>query len=152
MLAHIDTRGLRLHSRIPFPLNLLGSKYEYVAMKVPGHLTDAEWIYRSRTAVPHAACRRVTSSKKRDRMFSRGYHHAVIDPELCVGPEACSLDRRSRCFFAAIEVRDGKAYADAGKCHGCGRRFLYCPSGAAQPVRREHHDIAYCAPDLLGYE
>jgi len=277
-IAHIDTRGLRLHSRIPFPLNLLGSKYEYVLMKALGYITDADWIYRFRIGRhvvdrlanrvvlpiirgevitpgevehmlgrleeeghvmalgicecrhgeknmesglvdgidPNCTCvmigdwgkghlsvyprfyRRMQAGELADRarfwhergrvltawgigtehgflvsychcnpaycvplrnqikrgnqVFSRGYHYAVIDPEHCQGSQACSFKCITRCFFQAIEERGDKAYVDAERCHGCGQCFLYCPSGAAQAVRRENHDIAYCAPDILGYD
>ena len=46
--AHVDSRGFRLHSRIPFPLDIIGSRYEHVLMKLLGMMTDAEWIYRHR--------------------------------------------------------------------------------------------------------
>jgi NAD-dependent dihydropyrimidine dehydrogenase PreA subunit len=46
--GHINTRGFRLHSRIPFPLNIIGSRYEHVLMGLLGKMTDAEWIYRHR--------------------------------------------------------------------------------------------------------
>ncbi len=49
MIAHLD-HGTRLHARIPFPFNVMGSKYEYVLMKVLGKLTDMDWIYRHRAA------------------------------------------------------------------------------------------------------
>jgi len=51
-----------------------------------------------------------------------------------------------------IGERDGKAYVDKERCHGCGQCFLYCPPGAAKALRREHHHMTYCAPDLLGYD
>lgn len=46
-VAHVD-HGLRLHSRIPFPFNILGSRYEYLVMKALGWMTDADWLYRHR--------------------------------------------------------------------------------------------------------
>ncbi|WP_458012803.1 hypothetical protein [Candidatus Solincola sp.] len=46
-VAHVD-HGLRLHARIPFPFNIVGSKYEYLVMKVLGKMTDADWLYRYR--------------------------------------------------------------------------------------------------------
>jgi NAD-dependent dihydropyrimidine dehydrogenase PreA subunit len=276
--AHIDARGLRMHSRIPFPLNLLGSRYEYVLMKTLGYLTDADWIYRSRTgrflvdklanrvvlpvihgevitpdevermldrlekeghtmalgicecrhgekkletelvdgvdanytcvmigdwgeghlsAYPHFY-RRVEAAelaekarfwhergrvltawglgtahgflvsychcrpdycvplrnqlKRGNNVFSRGYSYAVIDAEVCTGPSRCPFDCASKCYFQAIYESGGKAQVDPVRCHGCGQCFIYCPAGAARPVRREHHDMAYCAPDLLGYD
>lgn len=278
LTAHIDSRGLRLHSRIPFPLNVIGSKYEYVLMKVLGYLTDADWIYRFRLGSyivdrlanrvvlplihgeviapdelehmlhrlereghtmalgicecrhgenniekeltdgvdPNYTCvmigdwgkghlsvypglyREVTAdelvetarfwhergriltgwglgtahgflasychcrpeycvplrnqTKRGNKVFSRGYSHAVVDPELCIGPQKCPFDCASRCYFGAIRERDGKAHVDPELCYGCAQCWLYCPSGAARPERREHHDMVYCAPDLLGYE
>ncbi|MBN2028489.1 MAG: 4Fe-4S binding protein [Actinobacteria bacterium] len=278
MLAHIDSRGLRLHARIPFPLNVIGSKYEYVLMKVLGYMTDADWIYRFRIGSylvdklanrvvlplihgevitpdeleymlyrlereghtmalgicecrhgennltkemvdgqdPNYTCvmigdwgkghlsvypelyRSVTADelvetarfwhergriltgwglgtahgflasychckpeycvplrnqiKRGNKVFSRGYSYAVVDPELCMGPDKCSFDCSSRCYFDAIVERDGKAHVDPELCYGCGQCFLYCPSGAVQAQRREHSDIVFCAPDLLGYE
>ncbi len=47
MIAHLD-HGRRHHARIPFPFNILGSKYEHVLMKILGKLTDMDWIYRHR--------------------------------------------------------------------------------------------------------
>ena len=47
MIAHLH-HGVRLHARIPFPFNILGSRYEYVLMKILGKLTDMDWIYRHR--------------------------------------------------------------------------------------------------------
>jgi NAD-dependent dihydropyrimidine dehydrogenase PreA subunit len=278
MLAHIDSRGLRLHARIPFPLNVIGSKYEYVLMKVLGYMTDAEWIYRFRIGSylvdklanrvvlplihgevitldelehmlyrlereghtmalgicecrhgenhlekemvdgvdPNYTCvmigdwgkghlsvypqyyRSVTTAelvekarfwhergriltawgigtahgflvsychckpeycvplrnqmKRGNKVFSRGYKYAVVDPELCMGPDKCPFDCSTRCYFGAIEKSGGKAHIDPELCYGCGQCFLYCPSGAVQALRREHSDIVYCAPDLLGYE
>jgi len=277
-IAHIDSRGLRLHSRIPYPLNVLGSKYEYVLMKTLGYLTDKEWVYRFQigrsivgwlanrvvlplihgevitpqevehmvsrleregqvialgicecrhgennmasemvdgidpnytcvmigdwgrghlSAYPHfyrriearelveragfwhergriltgwgfttahgflvsychcdpAYCVPLRNQMKRgNEVFSKGYSYAVVDAELCMGPGACSFDCSSHCYFGAIAEREGKAYVDKERCHGCGQCFLYCPPGAAKALRREHHHMTYCAPDLLGYD
>jgi len=47
IVAHLD-HGMRMHSSIPFPFNILGSKYEYVLMRILGRMTDADWLYRYR--------------------------------------------------------------------------------------------------------
>lgn len=47
MIAHLH-HGARLHARIPFPFNIVGSRYEYVLMKILGKLTDMDRIYRHR--------------------------------------------------------------------------------------------------------
>jgi NAD-dependent dihydropyrimidine dehydrogenase PreA subunit len=278
LVAHIDSRGLIMHSKIPFPLNVIGSRYEYVLMKTLGYLTDAEWIYRFRAGRylvdrlanrvvlplihgevitpgelqhmlerlgaeghtmalgicecrhgenniekelvegvdPNYTCvmigdwgtghlsaypgyyRRVTAAelalkarfwhergriltgwgvgtahgfivsychcrpeycvplrnqiKRGNKVFSRGYNYAVVDPDLCLGTAKCPILCASRCYFGAIGESDGKAYIDPELCFGCGQCFIYCPAGAASAVRREHHELTYCAPDLLGYE
>ena len=87
-----------------------------------------------------------------NEVFSKGYSYAVVDAEVCTGPGACSFDCSSRCYFGAVGEREGKAYVDGERCHGCGQCFLYCPEGAAKALRREHHRMAYCSPDLLGYD
>jgi NAD-dependent dihydropyrimidine dehydrogenase PreA subunit len=277
LFAHIDSRGLRLHSKIPFPLNIIGSKYEYVLMRTLGRMTDAEWIYRhnlsrgfvdwlankvviplihgevmtpeelrhlvhlleeeghtlalgmcecrhgegnwedglvdgtdpNRTCVmigdwgkghlysyPHdyrqasaeeladlarfwhergriltgwgartvhgflgsychcmpQYCVPLRNQLKRgNQVFYHGYNYAVVDPELCDGPDNCAFNCASRCFFGAIREKDGKAFVDIEKCFGCGQCFLYCPTGAAKSVKREGYEMPFCAPDLLGY-
>ena len=45
MLAHLDHSGKRAHQRIPFPLDIIGSRCEYLLMKALGWMTDAEWLY-----------------------------------------------------------------------------------------------------------
>ena len=276
-VAHIDSRGLRLHSKIPFPLNIIGSKYEYVLMKVLGKMTDAEWIYRHRLSksfvdwlanrvvlplihgevmtpreVEHLVyrleeeghtmamgiceCRhgennledslqdgydpnytcvmigdwgrghlytypqyyrqasahelaekarfwhergRVLTGwgyktnhgfivsychclpqycvpfrnqlKRGNKVFYHGYHYAVVDPELCHGPVDCSWNCAAHCHFDAIHEKDGKAWVDTEECYGCGQCYMYCPTGAAEAVKREGYEMPFCAPDLLGY-
>jgi len=48
LLAHVGHGGKRLHQNIPFPLDILGAKYEYLVMKALGWLNDTEWLYRHR--------------------------------------------------------------------------------------------------------
>ena len=47
-VAHLDHGGKLMHQRIPFPLDVLGARYEYLLMKALGRLTDADWLYRHR--------------------------------------------------------------------------------------------------------
>ena len=46
MPAHLDHSGKRYHHHIPFPLDIIGAKYEYLLMKTLGWMTDKEWLYR----------------------------------------------------------------------------------------------------------
>jgi ferredoxin len=48
LFAHVGHEGTRLHQRIPFPLDILGAKYEYQVMKALGWLNDTDWLYRFR--------------------------------------------------------------------------------------------------------
>ena len=48
MFAHVGHEGTRLHQRIPFPLDILGARYEYLVMKALGWLNDTDWLYRFR--------------------------------------------------------------------------------------------------------
>ena len=73
-VGHIDSRGFRLHSRIPFPLNIIGAKYEYVLMRLLSKMTDAEWIYRHRLS-------RWTVDKLADRVVIPLVHGEVMTPE-----------------------------------------------------------------------
>lgn len=71
-LAHLN-HGMRVHSRIPFLFNILGSKYEYVLMKVLGKMTDADWLYRNR-----ATARAV--DKLANRVVLPLIHGEVLEP------------------------------------------------------------------------
>ncbi len=44
--AHVTGSGDRLHQHIPFPLDVLGAKYEYLIMKLLGIMTNTDWLYR----------------------------------------------------------------------------------------------------------
>lgn len=46
--AHLDHGGTSMHQQIPFPLDIIGSRYEYLLMKILGFMTDADWLYRYR--------------------------------------------------------------------------------------------------------
>jgi len=50
LLGHVDSTGKRLHQHIPFPLDILGAKYEYLMMRALGFLTDREFFYSNRFA------------------------------------------------------------------------------------------------------
>ncbi len=275
MLAHLDHSGKRLHHHIPFPLDIIGAKYEYLLMKTLGWMTDKEWLYRHGAvkgfvdwlanhvllpiihgevltpdelenlirqlenegvvmavgicecrhgennidpelvdgADPNYTCvmigdwgkghlynypslyKRVGADeliekarfwhargrvldawglidshgfvvsychclpeycvplrnqiKRGTRVFAPGNSYAVHDPARCLGPDKCDWDCTRRCYFGAIEVRDGKAVCDPSKCHGCGQCFVYCPAGAATSVRKKDYELTYCSPDLL---
>ena len=83
--------------------------------------------------------------KRGNRPFQPGYSYAVIDPAACAGVDECSRRCPERCYFGAIETRDGKAVSDPYLCHGCGQCFTYCPSGAAKAVRKEGYELTFCA-------
>jgi NAD-dependent dihydropyrimidine dehydrogenase PreA subunit len=46
LVGHINHDGYRLHQSIPFPLDVIGARYEHRLMGVLGKLTDADWLYR----------------------------------------------------------------------------------------------------------
>ncbi len=48
MFAHVSESGNRMHQHIPFPLSILGPKYEYMIMKLLGIMSDTNWLYRFR--------------------------------------------------------------------------------------------------------
>ena len=48
MFAHVSESGNRMHQHIPFPLSILGPKYEYMMMKLLGIMSDTNWLYRFR--------------------------------------------------------------------------------------------------------
>lgn len=50
LIAHVNSMGNRLHQRIPFPLDIIGSRNEHRLMRVLGKMTDADWIYEHRTS------------------------------------------------------------------------------------------------------
>jgi ferredoxin len=47
------------------------------------------------------------------------------------------------CPVKAIEVRDGKAFADQVKCIGCGQCVSHCPAGAIKLVQRAKYAKMY---------
>ncbi len=275
MLAHLDHSGRRAHQHIPFPLDIIGARYEFLLMKVLGWLTDQDWLYGhkvTRAALdwtayrlvlpaihgevltpaeienlvrnledegmlmavgicecrhgennidgelvegvdPNYTCvmigdwgkghlynypsmyRRVGADEliekarfwhERGRVlnawgmfdshgfvvsychclpdycvplrnqlrrgtsvFLPGTSYAVHDADRCLGPGECPVDCTTRCYFGAIEVRDGKAVSDPSKCLGCGQCFVYCPNGAASPRRKEGFELVFCPPDLI---
>jgi len=51
---------------------------------------------------------------------------AKVDPEKCVGCEACV----AACPVEAIAIADGKAAVDEGTCIECGACVGECPSEA----------------------
>ncbi|MBC7230269.1 MAG: 4Fe-4S binding protein [Actinobacteria bacterium] len=124
MIAHLD-HGTRLHARIPFPFNIVGSKYEYVLMKVLGKLTDMDWIYRHRIT-------RSLVDTLANRAVLPLIHGEVLNPDEVVN------------MVSRLE-------ADEDRCHGCAQCQAYCPNGAVRLVPRAGHSLSYCPPDLLGY-
>jgi len=87
--------------------------------------------------------------KRGNQVFFPGYRCAVVDPELCVGPDHCEHNCPERCFFGAIKVVNSKARVDPAHCHGCGQCFTYCPTGAATSFARKGHQLRFCPPDLV---
>ncbi|MBC7253730.1 MAG: hypothetical protein H5T72_07160 [Actinobacteria bacterium] len=71
-VAHLDN-GMRMHSRIPFPFNILGNKYEYVLMGILGWMTDADWLYRYRVTAWMV-------DKLANRVVLPLIHGEVLDP------------------------------------------------------------------------
>lgn len=47
LTGHVDSRGSRFHQKIPFPFDLIGSRFEHNLMGILGKMTDAEWLYRN---------------------------------------------------------------------------------------------------------
>lgn len=45
-VGHVNRQGHSLHQRIPFPLDIIGSRFENNLMAVLGRLTDTDWLYR----------------------------------------------------------------------------------------------------------
>ncbi len=274
-IAHVNRKGLSLHQKIPFPLDVMGSRLEYLIMKLLGKLTDAEWLYRNditKNAVNWLANRvviplihgEVVTPEEIERIVRRleeeghtialglcecrhgekrmeegleegrdpnytcvmigdwgkghlynyphdyrpisadelleitrfwfdrgrvinawgcstlhgffisychclpqycvplrhqllrgnvvfypGYNYALIDEELCQGPEDCEFNCSLHCHFGAIAAHQGKAKVDISRCHGCGQCFLHCPTGAARGVRKENYELIYCAKDVV---
>jgi Fe-S-cluster-containing hydrogenase component 2 len=63
---------------------------------------------------------------KLSEMLAKSRFLSTVKSENCTGCEACA----EICPFAAIEMRDGKAYIDAEKCYGCGQCVVNCPAEA----------------------
>ncbi|MBF0452111.1 MAG: 4Fe-4S binding protein [Candidatus Magnetomorum sp.] len=60
-----------------------------------------------------------------------------IDTEVCTACEACV----ERCWFNAIQIKDGHASVLEDKCLGCGQCAVGCPESAIQLVEKRSPDF-----------
>lgn len=72
--AHVTGSGDRLHQHIPFPLDVLGAKYEYLFMKLLGILSETDWLYRYRAT-------RWFIDKLANRIIIPVIHGEVVTPD-----------------------------------------------------------------------
>ena len=91
------------------------------------------------------------------RYIASSCYRPVVDPDKCVGCQACV----TRCQFGAIEMKrysgagkqeKAKAWVDPAKCMGCGLCVVKCPAEARTMVMvKKGESIPKEMPPLIGY-
>lgn len=88
---------------------------------------------------PHSCILLKTLSRGFTNTVAASRFMSLVDPARCTSAGTCA----KVCPVKAIEVREGKAFADQLKCIGCGQCVSHCPSGAIKLVQRPKYAKMY---------